>query len=102
MKKLRLLMLKNVTDELECPSQDEKHKRIKPQAMNEDAACKERQRKQNRRYSQGMADPIYGMLMAARILCNPLFIRTRFVCAPAEHGDSMIQGPNRGMVVRAG
>jgi hypothetical protein len=42
------------------------------------------------------------MLMAARILCNPLFIRTRFVCAPVEHGDSIIQGPNRGMVARAG
>jgi hypothetical protein len=89
-KKFRFLVFKCVANELERPSQNEKHQRVEPQPMNEDATDKQRDRNQDRRNSQGMAHPVYGMLMAARILCNPLFVST-----PAKHGGLMIHGTIR-------
>ncbi len=85
MKKFRLLVLECVADELEHPPQQEKHNRIKPQPMNEDTHEEEADRNQNRRNPKGVADPVYRVLMAARILRDPLF-----VSAAAQHGDSII------------
>ena len=85
MKELRLFALERMSDELERPSRKKKDKRVKPQPVNEDASGEQGERKQNRRYSQGMAYPVYRVLMAARILRDPLFVRTRFVGAAAEH-----------------
>ena len=90
MKKFRFLVFKCVANELERPSHNEKHQRVEPQPMNEDATDKQRDRNQDRRNSQGMAHPVYGMLMAARILRNPLFVST-----PAKHGGLMIHGNTR-------
>jgi len=73
-KKLRLLVLKSVADELQRPSQKEKYQRINPQPMNEDGRDEQGNRNQDCRNPQGMAHPVYRVLMAARILRDPLFI----------------------------
>jgi len=73
-KKLRLFALKSMADELQRPSQKEKRKCIEPQPMNEQTPSEQGDRNQNRRYPQGMAYPVYRVLMADRILRDPLFI----------------------------
>jgi hypothetical protein len=88
-KELRLFALERVADELERPSHKEKHKRIKPQPANEDASEEQGERKENCRYPQSMAYPVYWVLVAASILRDPLF-----VSAAAKHGDLMIHGSN--------
>ncbi len=90
MKKLGLFVFERVTDELERPSRQEKHKRIKPQPVNENAEKEQAERNQNGRYPPGMAYPVHRVLMAAGILRNPLF-----VSAVAQHGDLMIHGSYR-------
>ncbi len=89
-KKLRLLALEGMADELERPSRKEKHKCVNPQAVNEDGPEEQRKRNQNCRNPQGVAYPVDRVLMAAGILRDPLFIR-----AVAEHSDLMIYGLNR-------
>jgi len=86
-KEFRLLVLKRVANELKRPSHKEKHKRIKPQPVNKDAREEQSDRSHNRRYPQRMAYPVHRVLMAARILRDPLFIRARFVAAASKHGD---------------
>jgi hypothetical protein len=89
-KKLELFVLEGVTDELQCPSRQKKHKRIKPEPVNKNAEKEKTERNQNGRYPQGMAYPVHWVLMAAGILGNPLF-----VSASAQHGDLMIHGSYR-------
>ena len=72
MEEFRRLAFEGVADELEHPSGDEETERIRPKAMEEDAAEKQWEREQDSRYSQSMADPVYGMLMAGSILRDPL------------------------------
>ncbi len=55
MKELRLFTLERMSDELEHPSRKEKHERIKPQPVNENASQEQRKRNQNYRYPQRMA-----------------------------------------------
>jgi len=80
-KELRLFALERVADELERPSHNEKHKSIPPQPVNQDAPDEQGERNENCRYPQGMAYPVYGVLMAAGILRDPLLIG-----AAAKHG----------------
>jgi hypothetical protein len=56
--------------------------------VDEEAREKEAKRNQNCRNPQRMAHAVYGMLMAAGILRNPLF-----VSATAKHDDLIIHGP---------
>ena len=88
MKKLGLFALEGVANKLEHPSHHEKHKRINPQPVNENASKKQRKRKQNCWYPQGVAYAVYRMLMTSGILRNPLF-----VSSTAKHGDLIIHGP---------
>ena len=74
MKELGLFVFEGVADELQCPACEEKRQRINPQPVNEDASHEQRQRNQNYRYPQRVADPVYRMLMAARVLRDPLFV----------------------------
>ena len=92
MKKLRLFALESVTDELQHPPHNEKHKRINPQPVNEDAPERQNKRNENCWNPQGMAQAVYRVLMAVSILCNPLLVRARFVSAAAQHGDLIIHG----------
>ena len=55
--------------------------------MNEHARDEQGYRNDDRWYPQRMAYPIYRVLMAARILRDPLFIRARLVAATAHHSD---------------
>jgi hypothetical protein len=79
-KELRLFTLEGVADELKQPAEDKEPGGIKPQRVEKDTCEKKRQRDHNDRYTQSMAKPIDRMLMAARVLCNPLL-----VCASAQH-----------------
>jgi len=89
-KKFRLLTLESMADELEGPSHGEQRERIKPQSVNEDGSEEQPDRNQNCGNPQGMAYPVYRVLMAAGILRDPLFVRARFVGVSAKHGDLMI------------
>jgi len=71
-KKLGRLALEGMADELEDPSQDKQPGRIRPQAMQKNAANKNRKREQNGRNAQSVTGPIYGMLMARSVLRDPL------------------------------
>jgi hypothetical protein len=71
---LRRLALKGVADELENPSNNKQAKPINPQFMNEYAGDKYSNPQQDGRYPQRMARPIHRMLMARRVLRNPLFV----------------------------
>lgn len=89
-KELRFFALEGVADELQRPSHNEKPNRIKPQRVNEQTSQKQGQRNEYRRYPQGMAYPVYSMLMAAGILRDPLFVG-----AAAKHGaydDTRLEG----------
>lgn len=58
--------------------------------MKEDAAEKNRNREQDSRDPQGMAEAIRGILVAGSVLCNPLLVR-----AITQHGTaSYINPPN--------
>ena len=74
MEKFRRLAFKGVADELEKPSGEEKTERVGPQAVEEDTGNKKRQREQDGRDAQGMAGPVHGMLVAARVLRDPLLV----------------------------
>ncbi len=73
-KKFWGLAFEGMADELENPSNDKEGEGIGPQAMNEDAGKKKWDGEQNRRYAQRVAEAVYGMLMAAGVLCNPLLV----------------------------
>ena len=83
---LRRLAFEGVADELEDPSQDKEAKSIGPKAMDKDAANKKQQRNQDGRDTQRVARPINGMLVAGRILLDPLLVG-----AVTQHGEGMIQ-----------
>src|SRR3974390_3715607 len=53
---LRWLPFKGVANELENPSDDEQGGGVVPEAMDEDAGDRDRQREQNERDAEGMAE----------------------------------------------
>lgn len=75
MKEFRRLAFKGMANELKNPSDQKEREPVKPQAMNENAGEKKRQRHQDCRDAQGMAQPVHRMLMAGRVLSNPLLAR---------------------------
>src|SRR5579872_2419637 len=68
----RRLSLKGVADELKNPPDDKKQKCVEPQPMEEDAEREPSNRKQDDGDAQGVASPIYGMLMAGGVVRDPL------------------------------
>lgn len=76
MKKLWLFALEGMPDELENPSEDKQACGVRPKEMNEDADDKKTQRQQDQRNAKAMAYAIDWMLMAARVLRDPLFVCT--------------------------
>ncbi len=79
---LRRLAFEGVSDKLEDPSQNEEAESIGPQAMHKDAADKQQQRNQDGRDSERVARAVNRMLVAGRILFDPLL-----VAAVAQHGE---------------
>jgi len=73
-KELRLFALKCVADELEYPPENKQARGIDPKEMNENTHDEEHQRDHDEGNAKGMAKPVHRMLMAARILRNPLFV----------------------------
>jgi len=74
MEKFRLFALKCMAYELEYPSKNKQARSIDPEEMNENACDEERQGDYDERNAEGMANPVHRMLMAARVLRNPLFV----------------------------
>src|SRR6266850_640075 len=84
---LRLLALKGMPDKLQHPSQHEQSRSVNPQALHEDARQQEDEREDDQGYAEGVAQPVDGMLVAARILRDPLL-----VSASAQHWLKIIAG----------
>jgi hypothetical protein len=74
-----------VADELQNPSKDKEGQGDEPQAMVEKSCQENRDRNQNRGYSEGVAEPVHRMLVTAGVLRDPLF-----ASAVAEHAERMI------------
>ena len=74
------LAFEGVADELENPSEEEQEGGINPETMKEDARDEEGYRNQDGGDAQRVAGAVDGVLMAARVLGDPLLIG-----AVAEH-----------------
>ena len=72
MKELGGFAFEGVADELEDPSDDEQRQRVQPQRVEEDAADEKCHRKHDQRDAERVAEPIDGMLVAGRVLRDPL------------------------------
>ena len=70
----RALAFESMADELEHPSDQEQNKRVEPQPMEKDAGHKNREREQNGRDAQRVAQPVHRMPMAGAILRDPLLV----------------------------
>jgi hypothetical protein len=81
MEKLGCLVFKSMAHELEYPSQKKKSESDRPKSMEEDTGQEDDYGEQNERYAQRMAGAVDGILVAGRILRNPLL-----VAASAQHG----------------
>ena len=72
MEELRRLSFKCVADELEDPPDDKQCQGNPPEAMREESCYEDSKGKQNRGDTQSVAQAIDGMLVAGRVLLNPL------------------------------
>ena len=90
MEEFRRFALEGVTDELENPSDQEHSKRERPQAMEEDAGYKKRDREQNGRNAQRVTDAVHRVLMTGTVLRDPLLVG-----ASAQHAEDDITKEKR-------
>ena len=74
MEELRRLALEGVSDKLQRPSEEEEGQSVDPQPMDKDGGQEKRKRDDNRGNAEGVTGPVYGMLMAACVLRDPLFV----------------------------
>ena len=72
MEEFRRLAFKSVTDELKDPSEDEQRQRELPEAVEEKSAGKDGSREQNRGNAESVAQPVDRVLVAGRVLGDPL------------------------------
>ena len=72
MKKLRRFSLDGVAGKLKEPSCHEEAQRSSPQPVNPWRQHEKRQRQHDEGYTQGVADPVDRVLVAAAILWDPL------------------------------
>ena len=75
-----------MADELENPSDHEKPERIDPKTMDKDAGEERRERNEDQRNAEGVAEAVGGMLVAGRVLRDPLLTG-----AVAEHWGRILQ-----------
>ena len=73
MEKLRLFVLKGVTNELQKPAKDEESGGKHPERMIKNCRDAKCQRNHDQGYANAMAEPVDRMSMAAGVLCDPLF-----------------------------
>ena len=92
MKELGRFAFKCVADELKDPSQQKQRERIHPQATHKKAGPKHRNREQNRRNAQRVAEPVHRMLMAGGILRDPLPARAVAQHAEESYTGNLIEG----------
>ena len=79
------LALEGVADELENPSDEEQSQRVQPQAVEENAGYKKRDREQDGRYAQRVTHAVHRVLMTGAVLRDPLLVG-----ASAHHADDDI------------
>src|SRR6478752_6036271 len=65
---LGLLAFKGMPDELQDPSHNEQCCAIDPERVKKNGGSQESERKHDQRNAQAMANPVYGMSVAARVL----------------------------------
>ena len=81
MKEFRRLAFKGMTNELEDPADYEQSQRVEPQTMDEETRDEDRDRNKNSGNTESVAEAVDGMLVAGRVLRDPLF-----ASAVAQHG----------------
>jgi hypothetical protein len=86
MEELRLFALKGMADELEKPAKDKESGGKHPERVIENGGDRERKRHHDQRNTKAMAEPVYRMSMAARVLRDPLF-----AAASTKHGRIITQ-----------
>jgi hypothetical protein len=86
MEELRLFALKGMADELEKPAKDKESGGKHPERVIENGGDRERKRHHDQRNTKAMAEPVYWMSMATRVLCDPLF-----AAASTKHGRIITQ-----------
>ncbi len=74
MKKFRRLAFEGMAHELKDPSNCKQRKSGDPKAMVEDAGDEHAERKNNGGDAERVAETVYGVLVAARILGDPLLV----------------------------
>ena len=74
MEKFRRLSLEGVADELENPSDEEQSQRVEPQAVEENAGYKKRDREQDGRDAQRVTHAVHRVLMTGTVLRDPLLV----------------------------
>jgi hypothetical protein len=84
---LGLLAFKGMPDELQDPSHNEQRCAINPERVKKNGGSQERERKHDQRNAQAMANPVYEMSVAARVLRDPLFLS-----ASAQHAGIIPRG----------
>jgi hypothetical protein len=84
-KEFRWFALEGVADELENPSNYEQPESVQPEGMEEDAGDENWRRKNDEGNAERVAQAVDGMLVAARVLRDPLFAG-----AVAKHYVEMI------------
>jgi len=81
MEELRLFALKGVAYELQKPAKNEESRGKHPERMIKNSGDGQRKRHHDQRNTKTMAEPVYWMSMAARVLRDPLF-----AAASIKHG----------------
>jgi hypothetical protein len=74
-----------VADELENPSCEKQSQRVQPQAVEEDAGYKKREREQDGRDAQRVTEAVHRVLMTGAVLRDPLLVG-----ASAQHAEDDI------------
>ena len=74
MEELRRFALEGVSDELQRPSEQEQRQRIDPQPVDKDGGHEQHEGEDDGRNPEGVAHPVYRMLMTACVLRDPLLV----------------------------
>lgn len=86
MEKLGRLAFEGMAHELQNPADDEHAESIDPEAMDEDTGDQKGNRNQDKGNAEGMAEAVGRILMASRVLRDPLLAG-----AIPEHARKIIQ-----------
>lgn len=73
MKEFRRFAFKGMANELQDPADHEQSQGVEPQTMDEETSDEDRDRNKNGGNAESVAEAVDGMLVAGRVLRDPLF-----------------------------